>query len=181
MTTSSPAEITPKLALTANPPRWPIWTDSHGLMFAVAMGLWLPASTDGTGIFPSAETVGCLIGASRKSVEKYRTALVELRMLELVHQGKGRGDPSRYSLVEPGKWRTVQAEFAAAMAATSVAVKPMAEVSEAERVRAALRGAPNRKALVAIRHDWARVIEPDAALNGLYCTLATEFQRKENR
>ena len=159
-------------------------------MFAVAMALWGHANPKGASIFPSAESVGTLIGASRKSVEKYRTALVELRMIELVSQGKGTGDSSRYLLRDPGEWRTVAAEFEAAMAAVPVPATPEPETlaspepepePEEERVRVALRGAPNRKVLTQVRTEWARAIESDAVLNHLYCTLATEFQRKENR
>lgn len=122
-------------------------------MFAVAMALWGHANPKGASIFPSAESVGTLIGASRKSVEKYRTALVELRMIELVSQGKGTGDSSRYLLRDPGEWRTVAAEFEAAMAAVPVPATPEPETlaspepepePEEERVRVALRGAPNR-------------------------------------
>ena len=151
-------------------------------MFAVAAGLWFHAHPDGTGIFPSAETVGTLIGASRKSVERYRKALVELRMVELVSQGKGTGDSSLYRLREPSEWRTVEAEFGAAMAAKPEpsTPKPVATVStEPERVRAALQGAPNRKALQQVRDEWACVIEPDTGLRALYCTLAMDFKRKE--
>jgi len=104
-------------ALQANPPTWPIWRKSKGLMFAVAMALQGHAHADGTSIFPSAEEVGTLIGAHRNSVDKYRKALVELRMIELVSQGKGTGDASRYRLCEPSQWRDRDAEFDAAMAA----------------------------------------------------------------
>jgi hypothetical protein len=87
-------------------------------MFAVAMALWLRASPkEGTRIFPSAETVGRGIGASRKSVEKYRKALVELGMIELISRGKGKGDSSLYRLCEPSQWRKLGAEFDAALAA----------------------------------------------------------------
>ena len=154
-------------------------------MFAVAMALWLRADADdGTRIFPSAETVGTQIGASRKSVGKYRTALVELGMIELISQGKGTGDSSVYRLREPSQWRNFGAEFDAAMAATPKPVpKPETPAAspERERVRAVLQGAPNRNVLEQIRYEWPDVIEPDAALNALYGTRRAEFQRKDNR
>jgi hypothetical protein len=51
-------------------------------------------------------------------VGKYRKALVDLGMIELVRQGKGPGAASAYRLCEPSQWRhTVGAGFDAAMAA----------------------------------------------------------------
>jgi hypothetical protein len=158
-------------------------------MFSVAMALWGHASPTGASIFPSAETVGTLIGASRKSVEKYRKALVELGMIELISQGKGTGDASVYHLCEPNQWRKLEAEFDTAMAAIPEPAAPKPDTPEAspepegvrDRVRAALQGATNRNALILARSEWAYVIEQDAVLNGLYCTLSLEFQRKENR
>jgi len=163
--------------LQANPPTWPIWRKSKGLMFAVAMALQGHAHADGTSIFPSAEGVGTLIGAHRNSVDKYRKALVELRMIELISQGKGTGGASRYRLCEPSQWRNLDAEFDAAMAAPKP--ETPAASPEPERVRAALQGAPNRDALDQVRHEWARVIEQDRVLSALYGTRRTEFQRKE--
>jgi hypothetical protein len=170
-------------ALQANPPTWPIWRKSKGLMFAVAMALQGHAHADGTSIFPSAEGVGTLIGAHRNSVDKYRKALVELGMIELISQGKGTGDSSRYRLCEPSQWRKLEDEFDAAMAAVpetkpkTPAVSPEPE-GVRERVQAALQGATNGNALTLVRSEWAYVIEQDDVLNGLYCTRAGELQRK---
>jgi len=109
-------------------------------------------------------------------------------MFELVSKGKGKGDSSVYRLCEPSKWRKLEAEFDAAMAAVpepteteleTPAAEPELEVRE--RVRVALQGAPNRNELEQIRYEWPDVIEPDAALNALYGTRRAEFQRKENR
>jgi Helix-turn-helix domain len=152
-------------------------------MFSVTMALWLPASADGSRIFPSAKTIATLIGASRNSVDKYRKALVELGMFELVSKGRGKGDSSVYRLCEPSQWRKLEAEFDAAMAAVpetkpkTPAVSPEPE-GVRERVRAALQGATNGNALTLVRSEWAYVIEQDDVLNGLYCTRAGDLQRK---
>jgi Helix-turn-helix domain len=166
--------------LRANPPTLPIWQKSHGTMALVALTLYLYASADGSNIFPSAKKVGEIVGIHRNTVGKYRKALVELGMVALVRKGKGTRDPSEYRLCEPSQWRhTVEAGFDAAMASTPKPVpKPVAEDVSA-RVRTALQGATNRKALVELRAEWAYVIEQDAVLNALFCTLAGEFKLRE--
>lgn len=179
--TESPLKFRWWQELIKNPPTLPIWTESHGLMGLVALALNGYANPDGSNIFPSAETVGKVFGIHRKTVGKYRKALVDLGMIALVRKGGGKGDSSRYRLCETRLWRhTVEAGFDAAMAAHKPVAETMAEPTERERVRAALQGALDRNALDQVRHEWARVIEQDAVLSALYGTRRAEFQRLDH-
>jgi hypothetical protein len=145
-------------ALQANPPKWPVWRESSGLMFAVAMALHGYASVDGSAIFPSATTLGTLVGVSRNTVQKYRAQLVELNMLERVKRGKGRGSASEYRLCEPGQWRDLDREFEAAMSEEAPRQGPTS-IDETEQVRAWLEQAKTPEELSNLNSRWRHLID----------------------
>ena len=149
-------------ALRDNPPRWPIWKESKGVMFAVAMALHGHADRDGSSIFPASSTVAAIAGLTRNTVDKYRAALIDLNMMAEVRRRKGEGVKSSIELrlVEPSEWRDLDDEFARAMA--GVPSVPMASPSpvapgvdnDRDKVRALIDAAPNLDAVYQIREQW---------------------------